>query len=420
MSERGPDSKIGRTGEPIRVLHVCDKFGINGATVHGITRLLSWWFPRWDRTLVDCKLIGLRGHDASSQFLIDRGTAVECLGKGRFEPSTVSELVRRIRADRVQVLHLHGYGASDFGRLAGLLTGVPAIVHEHFVDPAMPAYQSVADRLLARATRLGVAVSASVIDFMATQRHLPRERLRLVPNGAPISDFRPVDPATAAAARQRWSLPDDRPIIGAIGRLGEQKGLTYLIAALPLLAAQGLRPQLVLIGDGDERPALEAQAKALGIGDQLTFTGFAGDTRALQTLLDLQVFPSLWEGTPLTLFEAMAMARPIVSTGVDGLGEVLRHDVTALLVPVRDPQALADAIGRVLADPALSARLAAAAKQASARYDIQHGVDMLQAIYAEVLGRPVVEAKPAEPKPIEPEPLGIEPAKSVPAPAAVP
>ncbi len=392
MPYLGATSDLGPVRAPVRVLHVCDKFGINGATVHGITRLLSWWFPRWDRTAFDCQLIGLRGHDASSQFLIDRGVAVACLGNGRFDPSTLTALIRRIRADRVELLHLHGYGASDFGRLAGLMTGVPSIVHEHFVDPAMPGYQRIADRLLAPATRLGVGVSDSVVDFMATERHLPRERLWMVPNGAPISDFRPVDQATAEAARQRWSLPDDRPIIGAIGRLGEQKGLTYLIAALPLLGARGLRPQLVLIGDGDEQPTLAAQAAELGVADQVTFTGFAGDTRALQTLLEIQVFPSLWEGTPLTLFEAMAMGRAIVSTGVDGLGEVLRPDVTALMVPTRDPAALADAIGQMLTEPELRARLAAAAEAASAKYDIQRGVDALQAIYAEVLGRRPAQA----------------------------
>jgi glycosyltransferase involved in cell wall biosynthesis len=369
-------------------LHVCDKFGIAGATVHGITRLLSWWLPRFDRDAYDCQLIGLRRHDSSAQYLIDRGVPVDCLGKGRFDPSTITAIVRLIRTGRFDLLHLHGYGASNFGRLAGLLTGVPAIVHEHFVDPAIPPYQRLADRLLAGATRLGIGVSNTVVDFMARERHMSRSRLRMVPNGAPISHFRPVDDATAAAARYRWGIRSELPVIGAIGRLGEQKGLTYLIAALPLLAAQGLRPQLVLIGDGDLQPNLAAEAAAAGVADQVIFTGFTGDTRALQTLLDIQVFPSLWEGTPLTLFEAMAMGRPIVSTGVDGLGEVLRDGKTALMVPARDPAALATAVARLLANRAEAAQLGAAAQAASASYDIQNGVRALQAIYAEILGRP--------------------------------
>ena len=157
---------------------------------------------------------------------------------------------------------------------------------------------------------------------------------------------------------------------------------------MKLLAERGHQPTLMLIGDGDLREPLEAEARELGLADQVVFTGFAGDTRALQTLLDIQCFPSLYEGTPLTLFEAMAMARPIVSTGVDGLGEVLDHGETALIVPPRDPAALAAAIAELLDDPAKAARLGAAAKSASTTYDIQNAVDAMEAIYREVLGRP--------------------------------
>jgi glycosyltransferase involved in cell wall biosynthesis len=372
----------------IRVLHVCDKFGISGATVHGVTRLLSWWFPRWDAEAFDCQLVGLRAFDASAQFLVDRGTPVRCLDKGKLDPSTLTALLRLIHDERIDIIHMHGYGAANFGRLAALRAGIPAIVHEHFVDPAMPFHQRIADRLLAPATRIGIAVSQSVLDFMATERHVPRERLRLIGNGAPLADFAPVDAASAAAARAEWHVRGDRPVIGAIGRLNDQKGFTYLIQAMKLLAQRGHEPTLMLIGDGDLREPLEAEARELGIADQVIFTGFAGDTRALQTLLDIQCFPSLYEGTPLTLFEAMAMARSIVSTGVDGLGEVLDHGETALIVPTRDPAALASAIAELLDDPAKAARLGAAAKAASTVYDIQNAVDAMEAIYREVLGRP--------------------------------
>ena len=196
------------TDRPIRVLHVCDKFGISGATVHGVTRLLSWWFPRWDADAFDCRLVGLRAFDASAQFLVDRGTAVRCLDKGKLDPSTLTALTRLIREEGIDIIHMHGYGAANFGRLAALRAGIPAIVHEHFVDPAMPFHQRIADRLLASATRIGIAVSQSVLDFMATERHVPRERLRLIGNGAPIADFTPVDAASAAAARAEWQVPD--------------------------------------------------------------------------------------------------------------------------------------------------------------------------------------------------------------------
>lgn len=385
-------------GEPIderiRVLHVGDKFGVTGATVHGVTRLFSWWFSRWDDSAFDCRLIGLREFDSSAQFLVDSGIAVRCLGKGKLDPTTLPALVRIIKKERIDLVHLHGYGATDFGRLAARLTGVPALIHEHFVDPAIPPYQRIADSLLARFTDMGVGVSNSVVDFLERERYVPRERLRMVPNGAPLSDFQPTSEAKAAAVRQELQIPPGRPVIGTIGRLSTQKGITYLIKAVKRLVDDGYQVSLLVVGDGDLRESLEAEAHQLGIEDFVIFAGFTPDTRSLQTVFDIQAFPSLFEGTPLTLFEAMSMARPIVSTGVDGLGEVLVDDETALMVPAKDPEALARAIACLLDNPETSRRLAMAAKKASKAYDIQRAVDSLQSIYRELLG--IVEPSKAK------------------------
>jgi glycosyltransferase involved in cell wall biosynthesis len=376
--------------EPVRVLHVCDKLGIRGATVHGVTRLFSWWFSRWDRSRFHVELINLRGWDASADYLVEHGVPVRCLDKGKIDPTTLLELIRLIRRGRYQVLHLHGYGASNFGRLAGAINGVPVIVHEHFVDLAMPSYQRVCDRMLANLTRRGLGVSKSVVEFMAEQRCIARERLELLPNGAPLADFRPVDAAEAEAARRALGIPAGVLVIGAIGRLSEQKGLTYLLKAMPLLSERNFEPWLLLIGDGSQEGDLRQEARALGIAARVLFAGFTKDTRAWQTLLDIQVFPSLWEGTPLTLFEAMAMARPIVATHVDGLGEVLEHDVTALLVPPRDPAALADAVATLLAAPDRATALATKAREVGGAYDIQNTVDRMQQIYDELVGHAAI------------------------------
>jgi glycosyltransferase involved in cell wall biosynthesis len=366
-------------------LHVVDKFGVRGATTHGVARLLSWWFARWDRSRFDCRLIGLREFDSAAQFLIDEGLSLACLGKGKFDPTTLPALMRVIRDEKIELVHLHGYGAANFGRLAARWAGIPAIVHEHAVFPSVPGYQRIADRLLAPSTRVGIAVSRSVLEFMATVRRIPRDRLRVIENGAPLAHFTPASAAVVAETRVRWGLAGDRPVIGAIGRLGEQKGLVYLVRTLPTLARRGMRPTLVLVGDGDQEATLRAEAASLGVADQVVFTGFASDTRAIQSVLDVQVFPSLFEGTPLTVFEAMAMGRTIVSTWVDGLGETLSDGETALLTPPRDSAALADALTRVLADRDLAGRLAANAKAASAGHEIQGAVDAIQAAYAEII-----------------------------------
>jgi glycosyltransferase involved in cell wall biosynthesis len=382
--------------DPVRVLHVCDKLGIRGATVHGITRLITWWFSRWDSSRCHVELVGLRGWDASADDLVEHGVPVRCLDKGKFEPTTLLELIRLVLREKFQILHVHGYGASSFGRLAGAIAGVPVIVHEHFVDPAMPIVQRLPDRVLANLSCRGLGVSNSVVEFMANERYIPRERLELLPNGAPLADFHPVNAAAADAARRALAIPPGVPVIGAIGRLDEQKGILYLLKAMPLLRERGLEPWLLLIGDGCQEQDLREEARALGIADRVVFAGFTRDTRAWQTLLDIQVFPSLWEGTPLTLFEAMAMARPIVATYVDGLGEVLEHDVTGLLIPPKDPAALADAFAALLAEPKRAMALARNAHEAGKAYDIQNAVDRMQEIYEQLVGRVAVPVRGRE------------------------
>jgi glycosyltransferase involved in cell wall biosynthesis len=141
------------------------------------------------------------------------------------------------------------------------------------------------------------------------------------------------------------------------------------------------RARVFIVGEGELQPALEAQASALGLGDHLVFSGFQRDVAAVLSALDVLVFPSLWEGTPLTVFEALAMGKPIVATDADGLMDVLVDGRDALVVPRRDPAALAGAVGRLLDDPPLAARLGNGARTTGARYDIQAFVHKMERLY---------------------------------------
>jgi len=245
----------------------------------------------------------------------------------------------------------------------------------------------VIDRLLAGRTDAAIAVSRSVADFMVRSRSIPSDRIEVVFNGAPLAEFRPIAGDALEAERRRWKLPPGCPVLGTIGRLDEQKGLCHLVDAMPGILAVHPRARLVIVGDGPLQGALEEQCRRLGVRDRVVFTGFCADVRAVQSLFDVQVFPSLWEGTPLTVFEAMAMGRPIVSTPADGLGEVLRHGETALLVPLRDADSLAAATVSLLADRAAARRLGAAAREESLGYDIDATVDRLSRVYERLASR---------------------------------
>ncbi len=370
---------------PASVLHVCDKFGVAGSSIHGVSRLFSWWFPRYDPARFTVSLCGLKRPEPASRLLEDQGIPVRHLGRGRFDPRILGDLVRVAREKRAAILHVHGYAAADFGRIAARRLGAALVLHEHFADPRMPAYQGLADRLLSRLTDRAIAVSGSTRDFLVRERHVPASRVRLIWNGAPLAEFAPVAPEVALAMRRELGLPAESPVVGSIGRLSEQKGHRYLLDAAAQVLAHRKDARFLIVGDGDQMEPLRRQAEALGITSAVVFAGHRTEVRALLGALDVFCISSTYEGTPLALFEAMAAGKAIVSTAVDGCREVLEDGVTGLLVPPRDPGALSAALLRCLDGAELRASLAKRAREASARYDIDACVAQMQDLYDEIL-----------------------------------
>lgn len=369
----------------IRILHVADKFGVGGSSTHGVTRLFSWWFPEFDSRRYDVQLVGLRRLDASAEVLRTAGVDVTSLGRRKTDPRTLRDLVRIIRENDIDILHLHGYGSSNFGVLAARITGIRSIVHEHLVDPNMPRYQVPVDFALSRLADYGIAVCQSVKKFMVERRHLPEARIEVIYNGVPLDEFKPVSAARVDAERARWGLPAHEKVVATVGRIDRQKGIAYLVAAVPEVLRRHPNTKFLIVGDGPLLNELKEQVAALNIGDSLIFTGFHRDIPAIQSLTTIQVFPSLWEGTTLTVFEAMSMRLPIVATNVDGLGEVVEHERTGLVVGPRDSQALATAITDLLDDPCRAGDLASAAGAASERYDNCTTVRQLESVYEHLI-----------------------------------
>jgi glycosyltransferase involved in cell wall biosynthesis len=367
---------------PVPVLHVCDKFGVAGSSIHGVSRLFSWWFPRYDPSRFTVSLVGLKRAEPASELLREQGIGVHHLGRGKFDPRILTDLVALVRRTGARILHVHGYAAADFGRLAARRTGAALVLHEHFADPRMPAYQRLADRMLSPLTDRAIAVSGSTLEFLVRDRAVPRERCHLIWNGAPLDDFAPVPRERALATRAALGLPPEAVVVGTIGRLNVPKGHRFLLDAAARLPPH---VRILLAGDGDLMEPLRAQANALGIADRVVFAGHRRDVRDLLGALDVFCISSLYEGTPLALFEAMAAGKAIVSTAVDGCREVLVHEGNGLLVPPQDAPALAGALLRVVEDRSFRDRLAGAALADSSKYDIRACVDAMQRLYDDVL-----------------------------------
>ena len=366
----------------LNIVHICDHLGWTGSRMHGVKRLFAWMIPRFDATRFNVSLISLRKRDLSNDTLDDLGIDVSYMHKSKFDPATYTALLKEVDRRQADVLHMHGYGASTFGRLVAARRRLPSIVHEHANLTDTPWFQKVADKALAPFTDLAIAVSQSTADFVVNARLIPRELTRVVYLGVPLEEFsRPRTADEVRAARAALGIPADAFAVGTVTRLMPSKGNEFLVAAVPSIAARVPSARVYIVGEGELQPALEAQARALALGDRLTFSGFRRDVAEALSAFDLLVFPSLWEGTPLTVLEALAMGKPIVATDADGLQDVLTPGQDALMVPRRDPAALADAVVRLAGDAAERARLAGGARRTGAAYDIQRFVTKMERLY---------------------------------------
>jgi glycosyltransferase involved in cell wall biosynthesis len=367
---------------PLNVLQVCDHLGWDGSRMHGVKRLFGWMIPRFDPARFNVSLVSLRKRDVSEETLDALGIHIEYLHKSKFDPATLPALLKIIDRRQIDILHLHGYGATTFGRLAGAVRRIPTILHEHANLTATPWFQKVADRLLEPYTDIALAVSNSTARFVQDARLVRPERIRVVYLGAPLEEFGRLRSAQEIAeARHALDVPADAFAVGTVTRFHESKGNHYLVAAAARVLRERPQARFYLAGEGPLRPVLEEQARSLGLGDRFQFVGFVKDVAQTLSAFDLVAFPSLWEGTPLTVFETMAMGKPIVATDADGLVDVLVHDQTARIVPKADAVALASEIVRLMDHPEERDRLAALTRQAGRQYDVTVFVRKMERLY---------------------------------------
>jgi glycosyltransferase involved in cell wall biosynthesis len=301
------------------------------------------------------------------------------------------ETVRRLRRFAPQVFHQHRTGPyhGKWGVLAARAAGVPVVVaSEH----------QAAYRLHGAKRRLNALADRSVDAFIAVSEHdygtqrcesgRPVAKLVRIHNGIDAARFDGCSQPAVASLRVALGIASDAPVVGVIGRLEQQKGISYFLQALPLLAAR--RPGLValIVGDGSMMAALQAQAAALGVAGLTRFTGFLPDVAQVLALLDVVVIPSIWEPFGLVALEAMAAGRPVVASNVGGLPEIISNGETGLLVAAADPAALAAAIERLWGDADLCARLAVCGRQrVAAGFSLQMMATKVDELYRRLLAQ---------------------------------
>lgn len=289
------------------------------------------------------------------------GIPVTLIGKKlKADPFALARLTRLLREGKFDVVQTWIFAASSYGRIAAHRAKTPVVVvAEMAVDLWKGRSQLAVDRFLARWTDRLVGNSNAVVEFYRDKAGIPPDKLAMIPSG--IADEEPPD-IDRAALRQSLGVASDAPMILFAGRLAPQKGVDDLIQALDIL--QHVRPDLrtLIAGDGPLRDRLEERAWACGLRAAVRFLGHRNDVPSLLAASDLLVLPSLYEGLPNVVLEAMRFRKPVVATAAPGTTEVVRDGETGLLVPIGAPNLLAKAIRDVIEAPDLARRLGEAGR----------------------------------------------------------
>ena len=285
-----------------------------------------------------------------------------------------------IAREKPDTVHLHASRAHVLGSAAARLAGAKVVIATRRMDdPIKMVWPNTS--AYGKWTTAIVAISGAVRDVMIDCGVEP-SKIRLVFSGTDTSRFDAATPDPQL--RERLGIDPDLPTVCAAATLAERKGIRHLIKAAAILKERGTPVHLVIGGDGEQRAELEQLARDLGVG--ASFVGFYADMPSLLASIDIFVMASLAEGLGVAVLEAMAAGKPVVASAVGGLRESVVDGVTGYSIPPADPQALAEGIGKLIANPAMAAEFGAAGRaRAREKFSLENMARGNESLYYELV-----------------------------------
>jgi glycosyltransferase involved in cell wall biosynthesis len=360
--------------EKLRVLRAITRLNIGGPAIHAILLTRGLQNERFSSVLVT----GLEGpHEGSMRSLATKhGVDPRVLRELGREVSPLNDLratlamYRMIRASRPHIVHTHMAKAGTAGRLAAWLARVPIVVHtfhghtfHSYWGPVKSAVFLQIERTLGAMTDRVIAVGDAQKADIAHYGVAPLSKIQTIPLGLETEPMLEAE-QHRGLLRAELGIADDRPLIGIVARLVPIKAHEIFLEAAVRIRATAPKSTFLIIGDGERRAELEALARQLSVDDAVRFLGWRDDMREVYADLDVVTLCSNNEGSPVALIEALAAARPVVSTRVGGVPNVVQDGESGLLVPPRDPSALAEGVLTLLRDPDRAAQLGLAGRHA--------------------------------------------------------
>ncbi len=311
------------------------------------------------------------------------------------DPRPLMKLFKLIREWRPCIVHSHMVHANILARLTRLFAPVPVLIcTAHSIDERGRRGSGWFRTFLYRVTDplcdLTTQVSRAGLERYVRIRAVPKEKIQYIPNGVDIESFSP-NPAIRAKMRKKLHL-EKRFVWLAVGRFDPPKDYPTMLCAFSRVVRKHPKAYLLIAGDGPLRPSIEALAKELGISDRVEFLGIRRDVPELMNAADAYVMSSAWEGMPLVLLEAHASGLPVVATNVGGNSEIVIDGKTGFLVSPRNPEALAQAMIRLMELPEEEKQIMGklARQHVETNFSLDRVVDLWESLYLELLKKKVL------------------------------
>lgn len=302
---------------------------------------------------------------------------------GRFDAVSIIRLARFLRAERIQIVNTHSGIDSWIGAFAARLAGVPVLVRTRHLR--LPLKRNWLNFVHYMADRV-VSCGESMRRFLVDECGFPESQVVSIPTGIDFEAF--VPRRNRDAMRAELGIGTGEMVILMVGIIRGVKRHAIALEACARIASEFPGARLVLAGDGPMRPDMEALAGSLGISERVLFLGHREDVADLMGAADVLLLTSRSEGVPQAVAQAMGLGLPVVATSVGGVPELIEHEKTGLLVPPEDPQAVAQALTRILRDPDSARRLGAAARaHARAEFSLKGMLDKTEALFRALLAQ---------------------------------
>lgn len=372
--------------EKIKIVYVITSTGVGGAE-----KILYHTIRGLDDNKYTVLLCTLKKKGIIAKELEKHGVNVHCVQLSEKEGLTgwlssmivLFRLFLFMREHRPTIIHSFLFRANILSRIAGYLTGVPVIISSIRVMGGEKGYFHLIERVTSFMVDRYIAVSGSVKRYIIQKSRVHDGKVSVIYNGIDVEGKNSLQMKNV---KLPFDIETEDKLLVVVGRLHKQKGHSYLFHAISKVQNEVPKIKLLVVGEGEEENSLKYLAKSLDLTEQIIFAGLRHEIERILIMAEIFVLPSVWEGMPNALLEAMVAGKPVIATKVGGVPELVVHGETGILVPPEDVDALANAIKDLLNDTSKAQKLGEAARtQVEKHFTISKTVEETENLYQKLL-----------------------------------